>query len=680
MTFPSRTGVTAGVTAGSPPDGRSWRRRRRIVAGLVATGLAGTSLLTPGLAAAAVPAFPDNIVVFPNRDMVVLEGFESLVDKDVTFEVFRGTQLMGATTAKMPGGGAEFEVNHPGGVCWGAAAGQPQVTPDIQAGDKVSIKVDGAVIADVTVQDAAVDEPASLAGNVLTVKGHVGAGVNPNFLEQRVINPDLVGTDVNRRDIRALVGPDAPAPKGGYTSYITVTGNQAVATYTFATPATAQLAAGSGGERMMAWQEEDADGNRQGLTISEFGEPGGPGMGGCPAGPGSVGASTPGSAAAIRSADKTSMQVNWTAATPPPGAAAVTGYSIVALGPSGTGDQVQIGRRTAANGTQTTITGLDPAVATYAVEVRSITGAAPNQELSKAFTVAAPGNAGGSGQNGGDGTPPAVAISATAPVTFTNIQPGDQVYYTLDGSPASVADMPSETALLYKDPVAITAANTTFNWAAFDAEGNKQDGTATFGPATNQAPGVPTGVTATAGAEFATVNWAAPTATGASAITKYVVTATPPTGAPVVVEAGATLRTIQVRPLVGNTAYTITVAAANAQGTSAAAASTPASVTPTVNTVPRVSIGTSRWKAGDFRVTGTTSAPVGTLVQVRRTSATGPVIATGNAVAGAVAGSQDYSIRARNNAAPAANPGQIWVTVTVNGVIGSAGPFTTTNG
>ena len=36
----------------------------------------------------------------------------------------------------------------------------------------------------------------------------------------------------------------------------------------------------------MSWQEEDADGNRQGLTIAEYGEAGGPGMGGCPAGPG----------------------------------------------------------------------------------------------------------------------------------------------------------------------------------------------------------------------------------------------------------------------------------------------------------------------------------------------------------------------------------------------------------
>ncbi|KRF08958.1 hypothetical protein ASH00_04585 [Arthrobacter sp. Soil782] len=60
-----------------------------------------------------------------------------------------------------------------------------------------------------------------------------------------------------------------------------------MATYQFDDPATAQIAAAAElGERAMAWQQEDADGNRQGLTIAEFGELGGPGMGGCPAGPG----------------------------------------------------------------------------------------------------------------------------------------------------------------------------------------------------------------------------------------------------------------------------------------------------------------------------------------------------------------------------------------------------------
>jgi hypothetical protein len=46
------------------------------------------------------------------------------------------------------------------------------------------------------------------------------------------------------------------------------------------------MAANAGlGERAMAWEFEDADANRQGLTIAEYGEPGGPGMGGCPNGP-----------------------------------------------------------------------------------------------------------------------------------------------------------------------------------------------------------------------------------------------------------------------------------------------------------------------------------------------------------------------------------------------------------
>ena len=59
-----------------------------------------------------------------------------------------------------------------------------------------------------------------------------------------------------------------------------------VATYEFIDQEAADLAANAPlGERAMAWQEQDADGNRQGLTIAEFGELGGPGFGGCPAGP-----------------------------------------------------------------------------------------------------------------------------------------------------------------------------------------------------------------------------------------------------------------------------------------------------------------------------------------------------------------------------------------------------------
>ena len=96
MKIPSRTGVTAGVTAGSP-DRRalSRRARRTTVAALVATGLASSSLLLPGLAAAAVPAFPDNVVVFPDRDFVSIEGYQDHVGKTATLTVNRGGQVVG---------------------------------------------------------------------------------------------------------------------------------------------------------------------------------------------------------------------------------------------------------------------------------------------------------------------------------------------------------------------------------------------------------------------------------------------------------------------------------------------------------------------------------------------------------------------------------------------------------
>src|SRR6185436_11159794 len=139
--------------------------------------------------------------------------------------------------------------------------------------------------------------------------------------EQRIINPDLVDTDIGKRDIRALPGPLTPAPKGGYSSALTFEGDTFTATYVFQDAANALIASKSDlGERAMSWQEEDADGNRQGLTIAEFGEAGGPGMGGCPAGPTDQ-APPQGSYSAVRStSDKTQLAVSWTPATPAPGA------------------------------------------------------------------------------------------------------------------------------------------------------------------------------------------------------------------------------------------------------------------------------------------------------------------------------------------------------------------------
>ena len=97
---------TCGAAAGSSP-------------GFVATGLASTSLLMPGLAAAAVPTFPDNVVVFPDRDFVTIEGYQDHIGQKATVEVTAGGQVVGSAKGIVEAGDVAFEINHPGGVLLG---------------------------------------------------------------------------------------------------------------------------------------------------------------------------------------------------------------------------------------------------------------------------------------------------------------------------------------------------------------------------------------------------------------------------------------------------------------------------------------------------------------------------------------------------------------------------------
>jgi hypothetical protein len=672
------TAIRSGPGAGSRNG--PGRTRAVALAALTAAGTMLTATLGAGVAVAAPPVFPDNLVVFPDRDFVTIEGFQDRVGETATVEVRRAGQVVGSARGLVEAGDVAFEINHPGGYCWGAGTGLA-VTPDIVAGDVVSIAFGGAVVGDTVVADAAVDAAPVLNGSTVTITGHVTGGVDPDFLEQRVVNPELTETDVTRRDIRAVPGPLTPAPKGGYASQLVVTGTTATATYVFDDPATAAIAAGGGGERMMSWQEQDADGNRQGLTIAEFGEAGGPGMGGCPLGPSQQSAPQPGQAAVVRSADRTSVQVSWTPATPQPGAAAVTGYSVVAIGETVTnGQQVQLGSRTTASATGTTISGLT-ATENYTVEVRSLAGAL----MSAPFTAAAPASGGGGGSGSG-GTPNATFPAPTATVGPEGVvlagPSGTEIYFTTDGSDPRVADLPSDTATLYTAPIVITAPDTVLNFVAFDANGNFSDtGTGTFGPVAPAGPAAPTAVAATAGDASATVTWTAPA--GTPAPTKYVVTATPVSGSsttPVVQEAPATATSLLVTRLTNGVDYDVTVTG-YANTVAGAVSAPPVRVRPVASTIDRLTITTARWKVGDFRVVGTGSA-TGAVITVYRANADGtigPVITGATAtvtapVAPATVG--DFSIRQRAGG-PATNPGRIFVRSDRGGV---AGPFTVANG
>jgi hypothetical protein len=592
-----------------------------------------------------------------------------------------GAGVVGSATSTVSGTDVAFEINHPGGVCWGEGTSD-KVTPDIKPGDVVSITFEDGTKDETTVADAAVSEHMTLEGNKITVKGHVGTGVNTAQMEQRIINPDMDDTAIGRRDIRALPGPLTPSDKGGYSSSLEFpTADTFLATYVFDDPAVAEVAAAADlGERAMSWQQEDADGNRQGLTIAEYGELGGPGMGGCPAGPADQGAPAAGTASVVYSADRATMKVNWTPATAQPGTTAVTGYSVTAVAGTAvtTGQYAQVGMRTDANATSTTLSNLKPDEK-YTVEVRSIAGA----RMSEALTITdatAPGSDGSTPPS--DTTAPTLELSpapsADAVTTASSVTvAGDgQNFYTTDGSPVINAGLPSDTAKLYSGPIAITET-LTLKVAAFDQGGNYTVMEGSYAPeaADTTPPAAPEGLTATAGQGEVTLRWNA----GDAAVTGYQVSVYDNAGALATgmqQPAETTARTQTVTGLAAGTEYQFSVKAKTAAGGWGAEAEK-VSATPQAVT-DRLTIGTARYRAGDeFRVSGTGSQ-VGATVSVHYVKADGTIgaaisNATASVVAGDAAGTGDYSIRLRRGQVPQTNPGRIFVKSSGGGV---AGPFT----
>jgi hypothetical protein len=261
-----------------------------MVVGVLAASMSASAMVGATAAFAAVPTAPDNLMVFPNRDFISVEGYQDHVGELATVTVTRSGVVVGSAQAVVAAGDVAFEINHPGGACWGDGTGL-MVTPDILPGDVAAISFGGVDAGDTRVQDGYVNADAALGTTVLpndtvTVSGHIGAGVIQDNTEQRIVDPTLTAA-AGKRDVRALPGPLTRAPQGPYSSGLAF--NDAdhtfVATYVFDDPAVAAIAThASLGERLLSWESTDAAGNRQGVTIAEFGEVGGPGLGGCPLG------------------------------------------------------------------------------------------------------------------------------------------------------------------------------------------------------------------------------------------------------------------------------------------------------------------------------------------------------------------------------------------------------------
>ena len=377
--------------------------------GLVASGI--TMVAGQPAQAADPPNAPNNIVVFPQRDFVTVEGYQGRIGQQAIVVVTRNGVETSRAVGRVAAGDVALEINHPGGVCWQG------VTPDIKPGDVVRVSFPGGASDSTRVQTPEVTPQADETGVRtvgafdLVVEGKRSSGYPLARMEQRIIAPDLKETDVGRRDIRA---PQRPGP---YTS--TLTGPTATtwrATYHFVTDGDTTAAeatrmrdlAAAGQMRVLSWQVTDGAGNRQGLTISEFGELGGPGFGGCPSGPATVAPNAPANVTAA--AGNTSVTASWSPATTVPDASPVTGYRVSAVNTTSL-VETSITTPLCTTTCSATVPNLTNG-ATYRVRVRALSAAGESQ----------PGTAAGTYSPGGVGV---VQPLAPSDVTATSGDPTD---------------------------------------------------------------------------------------------------------------------------------------------------------------------------------------------------------------------------------------------------------------
>ncbi|KAI8818726.1 uncharacterized protein EV422DRAFT_162891 [Fimicolochytrium jonesii] len=303
------------------------------------------------LVEALLPDFPDNLVVYPNRDRVSVQGFRKYAGQTAEIRVSRWMKpagaiienpdrvlvVVGRARGKISGKTVALEVNHPGGVCW------MDVTPDIVSQDVVSIWFNGVEVANGRVLDIYMDEAPVFdpifGANAITLSGAIARDMHiGSHYEVHIANPDLLPF-TGGTDLRASQPANATAGvltvNQGYSSSLLITGGFLgfVARFIFEDRQAARVALSGGGYYVRGWLATDAAGNPLGITIHEPSQVGGPAMG-CPAGPGAYVPPVSTFTATIdtpKGDAKVRANIAWLPVSSPPGADPVVGYDVLAI-------------------------------------------------------------------------------------------------------------------------------------------------------------------------------------------------------------------------------------------------------------------------------------------------------------------------------------------------------------
>jgi hypothetical protein len=245
---------------------------------------------------ALAPEPPTDIVCFPDRDFCTFSGFVEFTGKEIRIEVTRENLLIGAAIG-IPSGNPNlaFEINHPGGLCWGDKV-DLKVTPNLVAGDRVAAYFGNLLVCDLILKDGTISPTSTVVDLTREISipffvnenaNNVGTKfVDPTQLSARLTNGDFQDTAVGSRHVNAVFGTTTTDP--AYTSTITADPSKPIGnyiakfTFTDATSFTVAKATLIDGFSITMSDAVTSAGVPVGITIFERGLAGGPWSGLCP--------------------------------------------------------------------------------------------------------------------------------------------------------------------------------------------------------------------------------------------------------------------------------------------------------------------------------------------------------------------------------------------------------------